>query len=108
MFSEYLRTENMDNPLSIIVTSSVLGLLSGGGVVALGFSALRSFIAGYLGVLITVMLVLFLQVPFILALLGTMVIAVFSFVPATGGFVAGAMLMRAARLRVGKDDKNAR
>jgi hypothetical protein len=92
----------MDNPLSIIVASAALGLLSGGSVVALGFSAIRSFIAGYLGVLIIVMLALFLQAPFTLALLGTMAIAVFSFVPAAAGFVAGAMLMRAAKPKSGQ------
>jgi hypothetical protein len=97
----------MDNPLSIIVASAALGLLFGVSVVALGFSALRSFIASYSGVLIIVMLVLFLQAPFILALLGTMAIVVFSFVPAAGGCVAGAMLIRAARLRVGRNDENA-
>jgi hypothetical protein len=47
-----------------------------------------------------------LQAPFILMLLGTMAIAIFSFVPAAGGFVAGAMLMRAVRLRVSGNDKN--
>lgn len=97
MFPEHLRIENMDNNLSIIVAAAALGLLFGGSVAALGFSAIRSFIAGYLGVLIIVMLALFLQAPFILALLGTMAIAVFSFAPAAAGFVAGTMLMRATK-----------
>ena len=97
----------MDNLLCIIVVSATLGFLFGGSAVALEFSALRSFIVGYLGVLIIVMLVLFLQAPFILALLGTMAIALFSFVPAAGGVVAGATLTRTARLRVNKDYKNA-
>lgn len=52
------------------------------------------------------MLVLFLQAPFILALLGAMAIAVFSFVPSAGGFVAGAMLIREVRLKASNNDKN--
>jgi hypothetical protein len=92
----------MGNPLSIIVASAALGLLFGGSVAALGFSAIRSFIVGYLGVLIIVMLALFLQATFILALLGTMAIAIFSFVPAAAGFVAGAMLMRAVKPKSGQ------
>lgn len=35
------------------------------------------------------------EAPFVLAALGTLTVAVFSFVPATGGFVTGAWLAKA-------------
>jgi hypothetical protein len=84
----------MDSPSSIIVVSAVLGLLLGGGVVALRLSAFHGFVIVYFAVLIVMFLVLLLQAPFIFALLGTLVTALFSFVPATGGFIVGAMIIR--------------
>jgi len=84
----------MDQSSSIIVISAVLGLLSGGGVVVLRISAFRGFVTVYFSVLIVIFLVLILQAPVIFALLGTLVTALFSFVPATGGFIIGAMFIR--------------
>ena len=84
----------MGDPSSIIVISALLGLLLGAGVLTLRFSVLHGFVIGYFAALIIIFLVLLFQAPFIFAMLGTLVTAIFSFVPATGGFIAGAMFIR--------------
>jgi hypothetical protein len=85
--------------LSIAVVAAELGLLIGAGSTALGFSALRSFAGAYALALLIVTAVFLSSGSFVLALLGTMAVALFSFLPAAGGCVVGA---RFARLAIGK------
>jgi hypothetical protein len=89
----------MDQFFTLIIASALFGFLCGGVVVALGFSAFRSFIVCYACLLLFVMTTFSLQGSFILGLLGTMSIAIFSFVPAAGCFTAGAFLIRGLKVK---------
>ena len=95
-----------DLPATLFL-AAVLGLVAGVVVVRLGFSALRGFISIYGVALVVFMLVYVSQAPFMLAMLGTLAVAVFSFVPATGGFVAGAWLARATLRQKSEASENA-
>ena len=78
------------------VSSAVAGLLVGLCAVQFSSSALRSFVLVYSAVLLAMFAIYIAQAPFVLALLGTLAFALYSFVPAVAGCVAGAALARAA------------
>ena len=91
-----------------IVLAAVLGLIAGAVVVLLGFSALRAFILLYPVALVVVMLLFVWKAPAVVALLATLTIALYSFIPATGGFVAGAWLARVSRKQNSETSQKAR
>lgn len=85
----------MDDLTTTLLLAAVVGLVAGVVVVFLGFSAIRGFISVYGAALLVFMLLFVSQGPFVLAVLGTLAVAVFSLVPAAGAFVAGAWFARA-------------
>ena len=97
----------MSVPIGVALCAAAVGFLVGIVVARFVLSAFRIFVAGYGVVLLTTFLGYALQVPFVLAGVATLAVALYSFVPAAGGFVAGTWLVRAMRVEKGKGTPHA-
>lgn len=95
----------MDSLIALGLSAVVLGFVAGVVIGLLRLSALRSFTAVYSAILLVAFVALLVQGPFVLALLGTLVVALVTMVPGGAGFVGGTWL--AKTMKAGNEDPGA-